>query len=816
MKLPDIKNFTSSENLAEHLLSKVDLSQVKVISFDVFDTLLFRKLHPALILDCVGRKLSSLLLEQNYHVTINPSLSRPKAYAAIAEQKVAEGLDPDMTLEELVPEWVKITAGEADAPDSICAQILAFEHECERLSIYPNQILINAAKTLNGRGVNVVFTSDMYLGSRQITRLLENVGGHFFTASYVSGDHSLLKRTGRLYNKLLESEKVAPHQVVHVGDNLFSDGIQASRQGIHACLLRCSKERSRTAALHRDFQRFVADRGWAGHVASSFVTRHYDTSNSSEEEIYGLKMLGPVFSTFVHRLAERCREESISRVYFAAREGFIIKRLFESISHLVWPDNDGPELVYLCVSRLSTFLASSHSYGTREANHCSANTTNPSVRAMLAPYHIDPELLTACAAQYGVDDIDAPLVGSDGDTKKLLDRTPLGKITSDSVIQKLLNQKHKTACNSLESYLKSTGFFRAGQAAFVDVGWSAQIQDNIFHAYKDRADFPRLYGFYLGSRSEAKKKEAPHSRIEGLLTDQSVPDWHGSAAFLFVQAIEAITRAPHGTVIGYQWDSEDGRHAPVFKPDNETSRQQERKDDELIARIQSGILAYAKEYSKVASILSLSSEYYLKYSRSLLDRVLRFPDKQEAKWLLGLSNVADLGSSKVYRMGGESCGNNVVKNIVYLPRMLKKSFWPNGTLAQSRIPILPSLLVVLQGIRLTPQKASILPTSREKGSSCLTINLSADEPLQLAWETALDGELDDAWRQILSACNKGGNVVNRKELLSPPVKIFDVLRSNALALVVNLLRFIKGVPQFNLSGLSLTTFLRGYVKLRLK
>lgn len=815
MKFPDIKNFTSSENLAEHLLSKVDLSQVKVVSFDVFDTLLFRKLHPDLILDCVGRKLSSLLLEQNHQVTNDPSLTRSKAYGAIAEQKIAAGLDPDMILEELVPEWIKITAGTPDAPEGICAQILSFEYECERLSVYPNQILMDAAKALTGRGVDVVFTSDMYLGSRYITRLLKNVGGHFFTASYVSGDHSLLKRTGRLYHKLLESEKVAPHQVIHVGDNPFTDGIQASRQGIHACLLRCPKEKSRTAALHRDFKRFLADRGWVGHVASSFVTRHYDVSRSSGEEIFGLKMLGPVFSTFAHRLAERCREENITRVYFAAREGFILKRVFESISPIVWPDNNGPELVYLCVSRLTTFLASAQSYGSREASHCLANTHNSSVRAMLAPYHIDPVLLTARAAKYDVDDIDAPLIYSDGDPENLIDRTPLGKIISDPFIQKLLNQKHQAAYKNLRSYLYSTGFFKAGQAAFVDVGWTAQIQDNIFHAYKDRADFPLLFGFYLGIRSAAKKTETPHNRIEGLLTDQSVPDWHGSAVFLFVQALEAITRAPHGTVIGYQWDLEGGRHLPVFKSDNESTRQHERKDDELIVRIQSGILAYAEEYTNVASILSLSSEHYLKYSSSLLDRVLRFPNKQEAKWLLGLSNVADLGSSKVYRMGGESCGNNVVKNIVYLPRILRKSFWPNGTLAQSRIPILPSLLVVLQGIRLAPQKASISPTPREKGASCPTINLSADEPLQLAWETALDGELDDVWRQILSAC-KGGSVVSRKELLSPPVKIFDVLRSNALALMVNLLRFIKGIPQFSLSGLSLTTFLRGYVKLRLK
>lgn len=238
MPIPDIHYFHSSANLADYITSKADLRSIEIVSFDVFDTLLFRTVSPELIIDSVSRKMCALLNCYNLPIEIDPQLARRQAYKEIAYEKVRKGLDPDMTLDELVPVWVSKVTGQDSNFNILYKQLLAIEYEYERLVTFPNSVFFDLAEQLTGLGKKVIFTSDMYLGHKYISSLLQQARPFKFTSGYVSGDHSLLKRTGRLYRKLLESEDALPGQVIHIGDSEYADGFQAAKNGIHAFILK--------------------------------------------------------------------------------------------------------------------------------------------------------------------------------------------------------------------------------------------------------------------------------------------------------------------------------------------------------------------------------------------------------------------------------------------------------------------------------------------------------------------------------------------------------------------------------------------------
>ena len=57
----------------------------------------------------------------------------------------------------------------------------------------------------------------------------------FFTAGdglYVSSRHGVTKRTGRLFQLFLSTEQVRPREVVHVGDNPYTDAKMPLSLGI--------------------------------------------------------------------------------------------------------------------------------------------------------------------------------------------------------------------------------------------------------------------------------------------------------------------------------------------------------------------------------------------------------------------------------------------------------------------------------------------------------------------------------------------------------------------------------------------------------
>jgi predicted HAD superfamily hydrolase len=775
------KSFRNPRELGGFLLAEIDRFRFRTVSFDVFDTLIHRRVHPDAVMWAVSRWLTSCFSSRGIPVTIDCNEARHRAYGQLISLKAAQGLDLDVSLDELVLPWVRTcVGGPFDGDDLIALELAEVECNYEIKSCFCSPDFLHLAKELKKRGARVVYTSDMYLGAKYVGRILDACGySGLFDAAYVSGDFALLKRTGRLFEAVLTAECVNPHDLFHIGDSVQSDGLRAAEKGIQALVHIDARMVRRHRRMEYDFRRAKVDPAWMGVLAAQYAEAGLEELGAPEEA-YGRRVLGPIYASFIHRILERCKQEGIDKVYFMAREGYVLKILFDQFAQQVFDvDEKVPESIYLGISRLTTFLAAMRSYSLREITASFNNTPHYSIRLLFAPLRIDNCLLASIASKHGFVDIDAPL------PPFFMKWPPFFRILEDKELNEIVNAKSISMRNLLVRHLEGLGFFNSSRVAVVDVGWSGQIQDNLCAAVNHRSDCPQIFGFYLGTTLSAHWRKTPENWMEWTHADQSHVGWVGRSVFEFVQCLEAVVRSPHGTVIGY--DHNHTGVVPIFKPDDDHSRRAESKDDPVIALFQRGIREYGRLYSQAMSMFGFTASNALPYARMMIDRMVRFPDQEEAKWFLKISNVSDLGSSEVFTLGAHE--RLSILRPSKLRAAIRRSFWKYGIIALTEKRSLQMLFAGFSAIWSIPPKL----TSLDAG---IVFNRYASRaakeiaPLDICTthQDLLDAIEKSHLRQ-LELGRKQARVKNLSELTAP-LGLDEVLRSYLAFRLARLICFV--------------------------
>lgn len=190
------------------------LAAYDVISFDVFDTLLFRPFsRPADLFYAVAEKLRY------------PDFCRIRQEMegrAREERQRKEG-DREVSFEEIYAVLERETGiGREEGMQA--------ELEAERRYCFANPYMLRVVEEIRKYGKRIIVTSDMYLEGRHIRHLLRKAGYGSFDACYVSNEYRCSKQGGELYGKVKEREG-SGKRYVHVGDNPFSDIERAKQYG---------------------------------------------------------------------------------------------------------------------------------------------------------------------------------------------------------------------------------------------------------------------------------------------------------------------------------------------------------------------------------------------------------------------------------------------------------------------------------------------------------------------------------------------------------------------------------------------------------
>jgi len=222
----------------EEIKQKIISEQIKVVSFDIFDTLLLRPFwNPTDIFE---------IMQQDLDVRC-PALKRAsfKNVRCAAESCARER----MQIEHPAYEDVNLTEiyQELSAMCGIRYEDVAALEAHERELELHFSTARRSAKDLylfaKACGKRVVLTSDMYLDRSQIEAMLEKNGYREYDALFVSSETRLLKGTGHLFDYMLSEMGVKAENVLHIGDNWEHDICVAKQKKIHTAFLPKTKDR---------------------------------------------------------------------------------------------------------------------------------------------------------------------------------------------------------------------------------------------------------------------------------------------------------------------------------------------------------------------------------------------------------------------------------------------------------------------------------------------------------------------------------------------------------------------------------------------
>ena len=282
------------------------LAKYDIISFDIFDTLVFRPFaKPADLFIILGEQLGV----QNFKDI------RVKAEQSAREKHNALYGNTEIKIDDIYEIVEKFTGVKKEYG-------IQKEFELELEFIRPNPYCKRVFDLLKEQGKKIIASSDMYLPKEYIEQLLEKCGYEGFEEIYVSCEYTFSKRNGGMYNML--KNKYAGCSIVHMGDNYNVDVVAAKENGLESIF---SKNVNMAGMQYRAENMSPL----IGSAYAGMVNMHLHNGLFSYTPYYeygyiygGLYILG--YCSWIYRHALK---NNIDRILFLSRDGYIYKKVFD-------------------------------------------------------------------------------------------------------------------------------------------------------------------------------------------------------------------------------------------------------------------------------------------------------------------------------------------------------------------------------------------------------------------------------------------------------------------------------------------------------
>lgn len=465
----------------------LEANDIKVVAFDIFDTLLVRPvLYP---------ETTKMIIEHRLRESGGVGFAGLRAHA---EELARSRLGRDVGLEDIYSEFASLTGKQVSEVE----HLRALEEHMELHLVAPRPEGVELFNHAMRSGKRVVLVSDMFLPRSVVARMLAENGITGYQALYLSSDIGVRKDTGELYRLLLEQEKIAPGELLMVGDNEHSDVQIPIDLGIQVCHV------LRPVEIARGLHRFAPIVEWARtegsldeHLVLGLVATRLFQSVFYEKfdpailipggpENIGYAIIGPVTLSFCLWLMNQAKSDGIEKLYFLAREGQLLKEVYDRVARHV---EDAIPSEYLVLSRRAVTVAMIESF-------------DDICRIARASAYFPNELKAFIRYRYGV-------LLDDNDVKELCRKGlwKAGKFVEVSgdishlkpVLEELAEKifaRSRAEIPGLTAYLNGLGLNDASSAAVVDVGYSGTIQGMISRFLKKP-----IHGYYMLTSAKSRK-----------------------------------------------------------------------------------------------------------------------------------------------------------------------------------------------------------------------------------------------------------------------------------------------------------------------
>ena len=517
-------------------------------SFDIFDTL-------------ISRRSAN---DKGVFVTMRETLRRKEECGfphyfvdefvniRVRAQQVAHTLCdyPEITLSDIY------AALAVDFPDFTQQQLRELQQLEESVEIehcYPIPENIEQAMHLAEAGHRVLLISDMYLSKDVINQMLARADGRLCTLPlYLSSELKMRKSDGTLFRHVCSDQGIPPSSLTHVGDNFKSDCVMAKRLGMRYAFYQDSFLSKIEKSYFREEENFFLQL-FAGASKQTRLTGY----NLKPTYRLGASFTGPMFYGFVHNVLKRAMKEGFTRLYFLARDGYLLKIIAEEIIACYHYDI---EIRYLYTSRQATYFASIFHLTPSSFEWIFQRIKNAISFSVVAKrLRLEPEVL--------LDYLDPKMRQSlqdhgleKGLTPGLINRLQ-NELLSNAPLKTAIENKACAYRETVVAYFEQEGLLEEERVGLVDIGWRGTLQDAIFKILKSRkADF-KLTSYYFAVTFFSGHTSVDNRKVPTFM----FPSQKARKGPVF----ELLLQCKHGTTLNYR-STENGRFEPVIK---ETSDQ---------------------------------------------------------------------------------------------------------------------------------------------------------------------------------------------------------------------------------------------------
>ena len=198
------------------ILKKTRQKGISVVSFDIFDTVLFRRV-PSEYVSLISAELLSLELGKKYGLHF-PAEKILKLRKEFSNKKHSYKATPWKFRDFLV-----YVSKFCEIPENQLIDIgLEAETQAEIQTLVPCQNSKKAVDLLKKQGARVIAITDMWLPSDSVKFIVEHFG-FAFERIYSSSDLGMDKKSGRIFASIEKEFKGTGGGFLHIGDNLVSD-----------------------------------------------------------------------------------------------------------------------------------------------------------------------------------------------------------------------------------------------------------------------------------------------------------------------------------------------------------------------------------------------------------------------------------------------------------------------------------------------------------------------------------------------------------------------------------------------------------------
>ncbi len=650
---------------------------IKLVSLDVWDTLLHRDCHPDEI------KLQSA----RYLYLTRYKYIRPEYQDVIElfrkrinyENVASRTNDCEYRYEDAIPLWLAAVFCK-ECPNEILesskSSLLDHEFVAELKATVPNKKAKTFLRKLDG--AEVTFASDFYMPGEFIGRLLLAHGfDDRLCNGYSSSDYVKNKRSGTLFKQIAKEKSLKPQQILHIGDNVNADVNVPERLGLRAIHYVDKNQQARQWRFRTAFEgRLRGDlQEHENRIRSTLESIALSKNSQKEEEtvadLYKLGVrLSPLATGFILFVIEQALHHEVDDIYFFTREGRFFEELYKLVTRLDPYSVQYPTSKLLAVSRIATFAGSLKDVSLTECMRLWSQYSAQSPKAFCRSLNLDDNAVKPVFEAHGLAfeaRIEVPWKHPD-----------FVRVFEDAQFQRYSESRRAKQNAVLTKYLAEQGLNdSADPAMIVDIGWRGTIQDNIFRVLERN-----VHGCYLGLFQFLNSQQRNNSKSGWLL------DWNngdGMWASDEVAPIELIFGTLGGSVLGYV--ERDGNIEPL----KEIVPEEEMVIKKYGMPLQQGIMAGTQWLAKYIGRHGLSSSELRPLARRIFASLLEAPPSSLADAFFETAHNETFGTGEVARPMPQfdltklKTAEHSAERHFHASGILNRVRWPSGFVRTSAI-----------------------------------------------------------------------------------------------------------------------------------